>query len=383
MKTLKKAAALISAATLAVSLCACSQTPKVPEIPKDPYDAIFEEFNGNGNNFQNEEIYTEPETTVPQFIGYESENIEIFGESYELKDRVAKFVDDRYQVAQDKDGKFFSPYGGWDVFRDKDVADYCFTRNYQIYKDSNGIYHADEYLFTEVKGEIFYAFYSSFSGELFIMSKDTDGTMYINAFNESGFLAQPEKYNNTPLYANVLLSEKEDRFCKVDKIEVGDNGYFYIEANGKKYYYNFNSIDYFYGVPSFNTKEMTADADKIYDFGYHIGTNVEPVYSKKNDTTALYYIFRGEEFAIKLVDGYTVNDIKKVIVSDNVVMLMNDSSVYTGTLENNIIGTKLVKHEEASKLGAEGKIIDITVSDRTSFPKYILVCDDNCLYELM
>ena len=189
MKTLKKAAALISAATLAVSLCACSQTPKVPEIPKDPYDAIFEEFNGNKSDFENEEIYTEPETTVPQFIGYESENIEIFGESYELKDRVAKFVDDRYQVAQDKDGKFFSPYGGWDVFRDKDVADYCFTRNYQIYKDSNGIYHADEYLFTEVKGEIFYAFYSSFSGEFYVFSIDKDGTMYLNAFTESGKLA--------------------------------------------------------------------------------------------------------------------------------------------------------------------------------------------------
>ena len=374
MKNIKKLIALLSVVCMAVGFCACSQTP---EIPKDPYDQLADMFGeANVNN-----VETEPETTVPQFVGYESENIEIFGESYELKDRVAKFVDDRYQVAQDKDGKFFSPYDGWDVFGDKDVADYCFTRNFKIYKDFDGIYHADEYLFTEVKGEIFYAFYSMFD-ELFIMSKDTDGTMYINAFNESGTLSDPERYNNTPLYANVLLSEKEDRFCKVDKIEVGDNRYFYIEANGKKYYYEFNSLDYFYGVPSFNTKEMTADADKIYDFGYHIGVHVEPVYSKKNDTTALYYIFRGEEFAIKLVDGYTVNDIKKVIVSDNVVMLMNDSSVYTGTLENNIIGTKLVKHEEASKLGAEGKIIDITVSDRTSFPKYILVCDDNCLYEL-
>ena len=378
MKNIKKLIALLSVVCMAVGFCACSQTP---EIPKDPYDQLADMFGeANVNN-----VETEPETTVPQFVGYESENIEIFGESYELKDRVAKFVDDRYQVAQDKDGKFFTPYDGYDVFRDEDIVDYWFTRDYEIYKDSDGICHADgydDYLFTEVKGEIFYAFYSSFAGEFFVLSKDTDGTMYISAFNESGSLAQPEKYNNTPLYANVLLSEKEDRFCKVDKIEVGDNGYFYIEANGKKYYYNFNSIDYFYGVPSFNTKEMTADADKVYDFGYHIGTNVEPIYSKKNDTTALYYIFRGEEFAIKLVDGYTVNDIKKVIVSDNVVMLMNDSSVYTGTLENNIIGTKLVKHEEASKLGAEGKIIDITVSDRTSFPKYILVCDDNCLYEL-
>ena len=127
---------------------------------------------------------------------------------------------------------------------------------------------------------------------------------------------------------------------------------------------------------------MTADADKVFDYGNWYGFGNSPIFSKKNDTTALYYYYDSEEFSIKLVDGYTVNDIKKVIVSDNVVMLMNDSSVYTGTLENNIIGTKLVKHEEASKLGAEGKIIDITVSDRTSFPKYVLVCDDNCLYEL-
>lgn len=384
MKTLKKAVALISAATLAVGLCACSQTPKVPEIPKNPYDAIFEEFNDIENNFQNEDVYTEPETTVPENLGYETDNIKVLGDSYETLDRFEKFNPDTYLIAEDKDGRPYDVFNGMYIFsEDDDVKEYVITSNFDIYKDSNGIYHADEYLFTEVKGEIFYTFYSGFSGEFYVFSIDKDGTMYLNAFNESGKHADPEKIN-TPLYASVLGSDEDEKFCKVDKIEVGDNGFFYIEANGKKYYYGFNSIHYLYDVPSFNTKEMTADADKVFDYGNWYGFGNSPIFSKKNDTTALYYYYDSEEFSIKLVDGYSVKDIKKVVANqNNIGILMIDGAVYTGHIENNIIGTKLEKHEDASKLGAEGKILDLTSRKKDQFFEIVIVCDDNCLYELM
>ena len=216
------------------------------------------------------------------------------------------------------------------------------------------------------------------------MSVDTDGTMYISAFNESGTLSDPEKYNNTPLYANVILSDTDERFCKVDKIEVGDNGFFYIEANGKIYYNGFSSIMNVYGVPTFDTKEVTADADKEFNYGNFTGFGNSPIFSKKNDTTALYYYYGSEEFSIKLVEGYSVKDIKKVVANqNNIGILMNDGAVYTGHIEHNIIGTKLEKHEDASKLCAEGKILDLTSRKRVQFFEIVIVCDDNCLYELI
>ena len=137
-------------------------------------------------------------------------------------------------------------------------------------------------------------------------------------------------------------------------------------------------------MPSFNTKEVTADADKVFDYGNWYGSGNSPIFSKKNDTTALYYYYDSEEFSIKLVEGYSVKDIKKLVANqNNIGILMNDGAVYTGHIKHNIIGTKLEKHEDASKLGAEGKILDLTSRERVQFFEIVIVCDDNCLYELI
>jgi len=387
MKNLKKAVALLSAAVIATSLCACGKENK-PKFTENTEPQFVTHDEGFANDYddnqsfydEGDDFYIEPETTVPLTVGYESENIKVYGESYNTKGQFAKFSKYSNLIAEDKNGRpYYVENGNYLFDEDEDVAEYVVANGSKGYKDSNGIYHFGDQVFKDVKGEIFYTFSSMMSGEFFVLSLDSDGTMLVSAFNKSGTLSEPEKYNNTPLYASTDYKEK---FCKVDKIEVSDRGSFYIEADGKRYLYPFNGINYLMDVPGFHTQLLDESMDKVFDLNHEIGFG-SPLYSKKNDTSAIYYKSNDEEFPVTLIDGYTVNDIKKAVLNEYVTILMNDGTVYHAPVVSNIIGTELAKHEEASALGTEGKLTDIFLNYERQIETLILVCDDNCLYELV
>ena len=132
--------------------------------------------------------------------------------------------------------------------------------------------------------------------------------------------------------------------------------------------------------------KLLVDVNKIYSSDI-LSDNTRPIFEKIEDKNNLY-TYREQSsnnknrlpndedrITLTLPNKYTTNDIKNIMVQDNLLIEFNDNSVYITQEEK---PSELVYNEEISSLYKNGNIKKIILYQ--SYCRVLM--DDNCVYEI-
>ncbi len=375
MKNVKTILAVALTAVSILSLAACGNTS---DAPKAPENTSVSDTVVSGPSENTEEQGT-PEA-LPENV---FEDLTVYFSSDETEGTL-KAVDTTANAVIDEAGNVFYTDSGSRAHSDKNPSEYVIAQNQIYYKNASGYTvitgNGNEYLCSDIKGDIFYAFKGMLNSSLYVMSIDDKGAMYLNAFKTSGL---KDDIDNEPLY--VYDYEDKSFIRNVDKLAVTDtlNPNFYIEADGKVFYSTMTGTMKVQNKQCLHFGSLDYDFDKVFDFGFN-HSMTSPLYSKNDNDTKLYFKdgWSADEFAINLPEGYKVSDIKDAIFAYTTVVTMNDGTVWTGNTQYTVLGTDLVKHEKLSELNTEGHIKSMHPSNLSNECSLYIIGDDNVIYSI-
>ncbi len=374
MKNVKTllAVALSTVSIMGLAACGTSADTSAPSVNSSEPDTVV------SAPVENTEEQVTPEE-LPEHI-YESEGFTLYFSSEETEGALTA-VDITAGIVSDSAGNVFYTDSGDRLHSEKEVSEYVIAQNEVYYKNASGytviVENGNEYLCSDIKGDIFYAFKGMLNSSLYVMSVDDKGAMYLNSFKASGL---KDGLDNEPLY---IYDYKDESFTKkVDKLAVTDtlNPSIYIEADGKVFYSAITGTMKVQGNQCLHFGSLDYTFDKVFDFGFnHQFTS--PLYSKNDNDTKLYFKdgWSADEFAVNLPDGYKVSDIKDAIFAYSTVITMNDGTVWTGETQYTVLGTDLTKHEKLSEISDH--IVSLHPSNLTGDCSVMAIMDDNKIYK--
>ena len=276
------------------------------------------------------------------------------------------------------------------TYSDERIADYELINHNKdfVYLDKQGNYIVEgiNYAFDNIKGDVIYAQH----GE--ILSVDSNGTLYFNRVFEDTNNNFIRDYYNAVVWIELENGEKVNRVDYVEIFRGTQAANVYFEVNGRKYFrgldclespYDENTqtkVDFVYN----EERNMCLEGTKISNTAGYWNSG-SPIMSFQGDKQHIYYYnfeydfsepetkFLGtERYTLTLPDGYTVDDIKRVVNTSNICVLMNDGMVFSLGAQDVFTPYSLI-----GDFNKTGKIVDIA----DDYPCLYLICDDNCIYK--
>jgi len=402
---MKKLICLLLCFTMLFGLCACGDAA-VEEEERDEEISREEEENESGEDvtdddadeetFDDEltgevpdleepEESKEPELSVePEGPRFVSELLVPVGYSVEYMDRAVKYhyTNDGKIYAETADGELFDiryiePEDMTDV---RDIESWTVDPvNGFYYTDSQGYVHYGDYIAHGIIGEILYAY--EVYGKLRVYSYEEEtGHIYTSEFESTGKMTRDnelmtfriteqdgyhiEEIGTTESVESVEMvhfqSHKISRSTFLFKIQ----GNYYILDDQHMAVKNIMSV-------SINTALSPEEIENLFYMG-----NYDLCYRKDGVDDQLFFIKEGEEYAIILPEGYTVDDIKFMHRGspDMLVFESGEVCLWNGTVS--ILGDYAEIHEEMSAIGSE--IVDVFTIQGGAY----LLMSDNVIYKL-
>lgn len=265
--------------------------------------------------------------------------------------------------------------------------------SYSIYTKDNKMKDVEESKsFKEISGvetdNVIYALKCNSSKNLITISKNND-EIYVNKYELDSDLNVTSKEMNIPLHLSLGM----DTNTEVDNIKdiyVSDyNKLYFTLSDGKEYQTGLNIL--FSDVENGYIKLYTQGTDiqdldnvnKVYGEGCifdfsralfeKIGDN-KNIYTYNSDSPLVGNPEDEYKITIALPEKYSCDNIKNILIYEDVIIEFNDSDIYVSE-KNNI--SNLIYNENLSSLNKNQKLKKYEVFNSDIY----LLLDDNCLYE--
>lgn len=309
-----------------------------------------------------------------------------------VKNLAEAFNCGQYMFTVNKDGNYCNVWGN-EIAPKSEVSKILNVGSKFAYYDTEGNLHIEdnEASFKGIEEPVF--FYMTWSGFSFIHLND--GEMHYSAYKADG--TEDPAYPSQRLY--VCIDNNELYRGKVTNVFLGDNSAVVWLEDGRCFYsvgminimpYNKNLGGE--KVMVLHVYNALENAERCYDVAPSYIPYYSPVYSKTDDTANLYVQFSRSsklyDLQIKLPEGYTTNDVKNVVLKDDIIVEFADGGVYYmmkadangADFAAEVPSVELREHKELTKLGKAGHVKGVFESFYGNM--IVALLDDGCIYRL-
>lgn len=321
---------------------------------------------------------------------YASEYMEVYGGSFDYRDRISKYLTNIASYFVTTDGEVYDTFNPTNPLYTASSADdvYCFY-NGITYTDENGNliseFFGTDYPLGGIDGEVVAVLSTGLLYNIYdVITKDSNGSFYYSSYGEG---------NPTPVYGplpiKVYNGETDEEIGNIVDIKpyydaIYDTDETYIITENMIYLADSYGRNEDETEVVFNVKPVTDTVGGLIESN-ETEDDHSPFYFKNPDDTTFYRHTLGTltygESEYLLPEGYTASQIEKIITAYHTwIIIFDDGSVYT---YGGMYETSYYKIEYLSDLYKEGHIVDIYMEGQSLISEsfdIILHMDDGGLY---
>lgn len=242
------------------------------------------------------------------------------------------------------------------------------------YVNEDGYYFVNNNLAHSIKGEIIYAFVDMLSSDLMVYSLG-DSHIYRSRFEPTGKMVEDNTVVKFDIKDGRNVVSSTDTVYE-GKILPGKGSYSaypdMMVCLGDEYYIFSFSIE-FKGSVTLRVEDALSADEANHFLDYH---NYQVTYYKDGADDQLFYMYNGDEYAINLPDGHTVDEIEYFCRSGEALLVFNNGDVYKWQIHTSILGDDPVKDELLTELYDDIEEIFLSKTG------YMLLMSDGNFYDL-
>lgn len=316
---------------------------------------------------------------------YLSEHMEVYGSSFEYRDRISKYLTNIASYFVTADGKVYDTFDPTEPIYTAPSSDdvYCFY-NCITYIDENNTLRSEffgtDYPLENIEGEVVAVLSTGLLYNYYDVITKNNSTFYYSSYNREDLSVSIAPlpialYDNTTQaeIGNIVnIKPCYDAIYDTDEMYVvTDTAIYLTNSIGLS---EDGSTILLCGNPVAESYERLIDSNLTED-------KSSPFYTKSSKDTNIYRLNGGAETSVPLPEEYTSNQVEKVITAYHTwIITFSDGSVYT---YGGLYSTEYNRIDYLSDLNREGHVVDFYMEGQSLFSEdfdIILHMDDGGLY---